>query len=214
EGSQLVSLLLETKPREHVVDFCAGAGGKTLHLAVLMENRGQIIACDVSKKRLDDLRTRLKRAGVDNVHPQLISDENDRCMKKYHGKMARVLIDAPCSGSGTLRRNPDMKWRPLNLESLIQRQQSILAAAAPLVKPGGRLVYATCSLLKEENEEVITDFLAKQTAFRLIPVAAILARLNINLGDHAEGTLLRLLPHHHATDGFFAAVLERQIGLS
>jgi 16S rRNA (cytosine967-C5)-methyltransferase len=207
EGSQLLSLLLEPKRGEMVMDFCAGAGGKTLHLAALMANTGSLYAMDVSAKRLERLKPRLKRAGVHNVRSIAISHERDPRVQRLSGKFDRVLVDAPCSGTGTLRRNPDIKWRPIDLDNLVAQQRAILAAAATLLKPGGRLVYATCSLLREENDEVVQDFLTMHTDFSPLPVTEILVRRQIPLA--METGSFRLLPHRHHTDGFFAQVLLR-----
>lgn len=208
EGSQLLGLLLEPKRGEMVVDFCAGAGGKTLLLGALMKNTGRLYAFDVSEKRLNNLKPRLARSGLSNVHPGRIEHERDLKVKRLAGKMDRVLVDAPCSGLGTLRRNPDLKWRQgeASVGELTTLQASILAAASALVKPGGRLVYATCSLLAEENEAVVQAFLAAHPNFALKPAGEILAHQGIAL----DGEMLQLWPHRHNTDGFFAAVMERQ----
>jgi 16S rRNA (cytosine967-C5)-methyltransferase len=207
-GSQLISLLVDAKPKQRIVDFCAGAGGKTLHLAAMMQNKGTVYAFDVAAKRLANLKQRLARAGVDNVRVQDIRDENDVHIKRQRNTMDAVLVDAPCSGSGTLRRNPDIKWRTLDMNALRDTQLRILKAAAALVKTGGRVVYATCSVLKDENESIVEAFLAEHPEFELKPVAPILAEQGIKL----EGVdqYLRLWPHVHNTDGFFAAVLERR----
>lgn len=208
EGSQLLGFLLEPKRGEMVVDFCAGAGGKTLLLGALMRNTGRLYAFDVSDKRLANLKPRLARSGLSNVHPARIEHERDQKIKRLAGKADRVLVDAPCSGLGTLRRNPDLKWRQSaeSVAELTRKQAAILEAAARLLRPGGRLVYATCSLLAEENEAVVTAFLATHPTFALIPAGTVLARAGIVL----PGDMLRLLPQRHHTDGFFAAVLERQ----
>lgn len=208
EGSQLLGLLLEPKRREMVVDFCAGAGGKTLELGALMANSGTLYAFDVVAKRLEKLKPRLARAGLDNVRTVVIAHERDDRVRRLAGKADRVLVDAPCSGTGTVRRNPDIKWRPLDLEAITTTQRNILAAAATLVKPGGRLVYATCSLLQEENEAIVEGFLAGHDEFTVVPVPEILERRHIPLP--LSGDMLRLYPHRHNTDGFFAAVLERR----
>ncbi len=209
EGSQLLAQILGAKRGEMVADFCAGAGGKTLALGAWMRNTGRLYAFDVSEKRLAKLKPRLARSGLSNVHPVLIAHENDAKVKRLAGKLDRVLIDAPCSGLGTLRRNPDMKWRlrEQDLEELNTKQRSILASAARLVKPGGRLVYATCSVLDEENQGVVNDFLSAHPEFRLRPMSEIVEeqKLALTMGDY-----LQLLPHRQQTDGFFAAVLERQ----
>ncbi len=207
EGSQLLGLLVEARRRETVVDYCAGAGGKTLQIAAQMANTGTVYAFDVAAHRLERIRPRLRRAGIDNVQPIAISGGSDARVRRLQGKADRVLVDAPCSGTGTLRRSPDIKWRPIDLEALAAQQRDILAAAATLVRPGGRLVYATCSLLREENADIVQGFLEAHAAFHPVPVAEVLARRQIALPDAADH--LRLWPHRHGTDGFFAAVLER-----
>lgn len=209
EGSQLLGHLLAPKRGEMVVDFCAGAGGKTLLLGALMRSTGRLYAFDVSEKRLAKLKPRLARSGLSNVHPAVIAHENDTHVKRLAGKCDRVLVDAPCSGLGTLRRNPDLKWRqtPQTVAELTAKQAAILAAAAKLLKPGGRLVYATCSLLPEENERIVDAFLAAHPGFARRTAAEILAAQGIRL--EMAGTDLQLLPHIHGTDGFYAAVLER-----
>ena len=208
EGSQLLGLLLEARRGEMVMDFCAGAGGKTLLIGAQMKNTGRLYACDVSDKRLANLKPRLARSGLSNVHPIRIEHERDTKLKRLTGKLDRVLVDAPCSGLGTLRRNPDLKWRQGEsaVAELMQKQSAILAAAAALVKPGGRLVYATCSLLTAENTGIVDGFLANHPQFALIPAGSLLARHGIAL----EGDMLQLLPQQHHTDGFFAAVLEKR----
>jgi 16S rRNA (cytosine967-C5)-methyltransferase len=220
EGSQLLSLLVEPKRHEMVVDFCAGAGGKTLHLAALMANSGSVYAFDISARRLDRLKPRLARAGLDNVRRVAIQNERDVRVQRLAGKIDRVLVDAPCSGTGTLRRNPDIKWRSIDVEKLVATQRAILASASTLLKPGGRLVYATCSLLRDENEAVVADFLATHPEFQPLSATGILARrqivlptaaANIALGnDILSGVALRLLPHRHHTDSFFALAMERR----
>jgi 16S rRNA (cytosine967-C5)-methyltransferase len=193
-----------------VVDFCAGAGGKTLQMGAAMDSTGRLYAFDVSDKRLANLGPRLKRSGLSNVFPQRISGENDAKVKRLRGKIDRVLVDAPCTGLGTLRRNPDLKFRQTaeSVAELNAKQTAILDAAASLVKPGGRLVYGTCSLLTEENEEVVAGFLASHPDFRVVNAAEVLERQGVKVPD-AGGEYLKLLPHKHDTDGFFAAVLER-----
>lgn len=208
EGSQLLGHLLAPKRGEMVVDFCAGAGGKTLLLGALMRSAGRLYAFDVAEKRLARLRPRVARAGLSNVHPVAISGDHDVRIKRLAGKIDRVLVDAPCSGLGTLRRNPDLKWRQSEegVAELARKQRDILGAAARLLKPGGRLVYATCSILPEENEQVVADFLAAHPQFRLLHAGELLAKQNIALD---MGEALRLLPHVHDTDGFYAVVMER-----
>jgi 16S rRNA (cytosine967-C5)-methyltransferase len=194
-----------------VVDFCAGAGGKTLQLGAMMRSTGRLYAFDVADKRLAKLKPRMARAGLSNVHPVLIAHEADAKVKRLAGKADRVLVDAPCSGLGTLRRNPDLKWRqsPAGVEEMVAKQSAILAAAARLVRPGGRLVYATCSLLAEENDGIVDAFLAAHTEFRALSAQEVLAAQGVTL---ETGKRLRLLPHVHDTDGFFAAVMERAQG--
>lgn len=212
EGSQLVCLLLEAKRREMVVDFCAGAGGKTLQLGALMANTGTVYAFDVSQKRLDGLKPRLKRAGLDVVRMVTIAHERDARVQRLRGKIDRVLVDAPCTGSGTLRRNPDIKWRPVDLAEITATQQRILAAAASLVKPGGRLVYVTCSLLQEENQDIVRDFLQHHPEFHALSAPDILARQRISIENASDNDgALRLYPHRHGTDGFYAMALERAV---
>ncbi|MCB1909781.1 MAG: RsmB/NOP family class I SAM-dependent RNA methyltransferase [Rhodocyclaceae bacterium] len=208
EGSQLLAMLVAPRRGELVVDFCAGAGGKTLHLGALMKNTGRLYAYDVSDRRLARLKPRLARAGLSNVHPLVISGENDARVKRLSGKADRVLVDAPCSGLGTLRRNPDLKWRhnPQSIAELATKQAAILAAAARLPKPGGRLVYATCSLLREENDGIVDAFLADHPGYRELRSEDLLGAQGVNLSC---GERLRLQPDRHDCDGFFAAVMER-----
>jgi len=210
EGSQLLGHLLAPKRGEMVVDFCAGAGGKTLLLGALMRSSGRLYAFDVSEKRLAKLKPRLARSGLSNVHPAVIAHENDTHVKRLAGKCDRVLVDAPCSGLGTLRRNPDLKWRqtPQSVSELTAKQAAILAAAARLLKPGGRLVYATCSPLPEENAGIVAAFLVAHPEFVRRPAREVLAAQGIRID--LPGDDLQLLPHIHGTDGFYAAVLERQ----
>lgn len=209
EGSQLLAQIVGAKRGEMVADFCAGAGGKTLALGAAMRNTGRLYAFDVSEKRLAKLKPRLARSGLSNVHPVVIAHENDAKVKRLVAKIDRVLVDAPCSGLGTLRRNPDMKWRqtPESVVELNVKQTAILSSAARLVKPGGRLVYATCSLLDEENEAIATQFLSTHPDFALVPMKDVLAeqKVALDMNDY-----LKLYPHIHQTDGFFAAVFERR----
>jgi 16S rRNA (cytosine967-C5)-methyltransferase len=209
EGSQLLGMLVEPKRSDLVVDFCAGAGGKTLQLGAAMGSRGRLYAFDVSDKRLANLTLRLRRSGLSNVHPSRIAAENDTKVKRLRGKADRVLVDSPCTGLGTLRRNPDLKSRQTEagLAELNAKQFAILEAAAGLVKPGGRLVYGTCSLLEEENEAIVERFLAAHPDFTIIPCAEVLARQQVTIPGCDR--YLQLLPHIHETDGFFAAVMQR-----
>ena len=208
EGSQLLAHLVAAKRGMMVADFCAGAGGKTLAIGALMRNTGRLYAFDVSEKRLNNLGQRLKRSGLSNLHAQLIASETDQKLKRLNNKFERVLVDAPCTGLGTLRRNPDLKWRqtPEDLAELTIKQASILARAAKLVKTGGRLIYSTCSLLSDENEQITEQFLNMHPDFKLLNAAEILSQQQILLDT---GKYLKLLPHLHKTDGFFAAVFEK-----
>jgi 16S rRNA (cytosine967-C5)-methyltransferase len=212
EGSQLLALLTDAKRGEMVVDFCAGAGGKTLALGAAMKNTGRLYAFDVSGHRLDALKPRLARSGLSNVYPVQIAHERDERIKRLAGKIDRVLVDAPCSGLGTLRRNPDLKWRqsPQAVEALTVKQAAILAGAARLLKPGGRLVYATCSLLQTENEQVCQSFAAAHASFRTIDAGQALAGLGVTDATKiAPAGNLRLWPHLHSTDGFFASIWQK-----
>ena len=218
EGSQLLALLLDAKRGEMVVDFCAGAGGKTLAIGATMRNTGRLYAFDTSAHRLDALKPRLARSGLSNVHPAAIAHERDERIKRLAGKIDRVLVDAPCTGLGTLRRHPDLKRRqsPATVADYAQRQAAILLGAARLVKPGGRLVYATCSLLPDENEVVAQAFSAALPGFEPQEVGALLAGLKVAdaaqlcAGGEEGSRYLRLWPQRHATDGFFAAVWQRR----
>ncbi len=214
EGSQLLALLTDAKRGEMVVDFCAGAGGKTLALGAAMRNTGRLYAFDVSGHRLEALKPRLARSGLSNVYPAQIAHERDERIKRLAGKIDRVLVDAPCSGLGTLRRNPDLKWRqsPKAVQELQAKQQAILAGAARLLKPGGRLVYATCSLLEAENEAVVTAFQEAQgNAFERLPMAPLLEGLKVErAAEIVTADALRLWPHRHGSDGFFAAVWQKR----
>ncbi len=217
EGSQLLALVLGARRGEMVVDFCAGAGGKTLALGAAMRNTGRLYALDTSGHRLAALTPRLARSGLSNVYPIQIAHERDERIQRLAGKIDRVLVDAPCSGLGTLRRNPDLKWRhsPKEVQALAARQCDILAAAARLLKPGGRLVYATCSLLVAENEAVATEFdtrLVAGAGQRFEPLHAATALEAAAVGqaaDLVDGRWLRLWPHRHGCDGFFAAAWQR-----
>lgn len=209
EGSQLVAMLVDAKPGERVVDFCAGAGGKTLAVAAQMNNKGHVVACDVMEGRLKRGAERFRRAGLHNIETRLLASETDRWVKRHKGGFDRVLVDAPCSGTGTWRRNPDARWRAQEeqgLDNLVSLQARILASAARLVKPGGRLVYATCSMLPEENEEQVAAFLAAHPAFRAVPLQEAAPQLT----SLSHSDYLSLTPARHDTDGFFAAVMQRE----
>ena len=214
EGSQLLALITDARRGQMVVDFCAGAGGKTLALGAAMRNTGRLYAFDVSAHRLDNLKPRLARSKLSNVHPAAIAHERDERIKRLAGKIDRVIVDAPCSGLGTLRRNPDLKWRqsPQAVMELTAKQAAILESAARLLKAGGRLVYATCSLLHSENEDIAAAFTASHPGFRRLSVRELLESAKVpeaaSLCNEA-GTDLRLWPHRHATDGFYAAAWEK-----
>ena len=214
EGSQLLALLAGAKRGEMVMDFCAGAGGKTLALGAEMRNTGRLYAFDTSGHRLASLKPRLARSGLSNVFPAQIAHERDDRVKRLAGKLDRVLVDSPCSGLGTLRRNPDLKWRqsPKAVEELRVKQALILESASRLVKPGGRLVYATCSLLDVENEDIAQAFTAaREGDFKVLPAEEALTRAHVEQAQTlVRGDYLRLWPHRHGTDGFFAAVWERR----
>ena len=220
EGSQLLALLLDARRGEMVVDFCAGAGGKTLAIGASMRNTGRLYAFDVSAHRLENLKPRLARSGLSNVHPAAIAHERDERIKRLAGKIDRMLVDAPCSGLGTLRRNPALKWRqdPDTVREFALKQTAILASAARLLKPGGRLVYATCSVLPMENEVIADAFGVANPAFRPLNVAELLTQLKVpdaaTLCSPASGAVeagryLRMWPDLHGTDGFFAAVWQK-----
>lgn len=206
EAAQIVAMLAGEKAGSWVVDFCAGGGGKTLALAALMKNKGRLEALDINEHRLEEVRPRLIRAGVHNCRATLLKNENDNWVKRHAGQIDTVLVDAPCSGSGTWRRNPDAKWRltPTRLQELTEIQSSILASAAHLVKPGGRMIYATCSLLKAENDDRVTDFLTHHPDFTLQLVEQAWT------GSPFKGESLHLSPAKEGCDGFFAAVFQRR----
>jgi 16S rRNA (cytosine967-C5)-methyltransferase len=218
EGSQLLSMLLDAKRGEMVTDFCAGAGGKTLAIGASMRSTGRLYAFDTSAHRLDAFKSRLKRSGLSNVHPAAIAHERDDRVKRLTGKMDRVLVDAPCTGLGTLRRNPDLKWRQnmQAVEEMAVKQAAILQSASRMVKSGGRIVYATCSVLPQENEAIAEAFSATNPDFVSLSVGEVLTELKVEAaaslcsgGDNSQ-LYLRLWPHRHATDGFFAAVWQKK----
>jgi 16S rRNA (cytosine967-C5)-methyltransferase len=214
EGSQLLALLTGAGRGDMVVDFCAGAGGKTLALGSMMRNTGRLYAFDTSDHRLSALKPRLARSGLSNVHPVRIAHERDERIRRLEGKIDRVLVDAPCSGLGTLRRNPDLKWRqsPASVQELCLLQSRILASAARLLRPGGRLVYGTCSFLRSENEDIAQAFSqAHAGLFDSLSVADVLAGARVTAAQSlVSGPFLRTWPHLHGTDGFFAAVWQRR----
>ncbi len=217
EGSQLLAMLLDAKRGEMVVDFCAGAGGKTLAIGASMRSTGRLYAFDTSAHRLDSFKSRQARSGLSNVHPAVIAHERDDRVKRLSGKIDRVLVDAPCTGMGTLRRNPDLKWRQ-NLqavEELAVKQAAILQSAARLLKSGGRLVYATCSVLPQENEAIAQAFSDANPEFLPMDAGEVLSGLKVDgaaglcSGGESGQRYLRLWPHRHQTDGFFAAVWQK-----
>ncbi len=208
EGSQLVADAVAPPPKGRVADVCAGAGGKTLALAALMGGQGRILALDSNGKKLEELRRRARRAGLSNVVARQVAGlqlpEEART-----GGWDRVLVDAPCSGLGTLRRNPEARWRlqPKSVEVFPALQLGLMVTYAPMVSVGGRLIYGTCTVLRDENEQVIEKFLAERSDFTVVPLKEIWGKERAEpLGD---GNFLRLAPHQHDTDGFFAAVLRR-----
>jgi 16S rRNA (cytosine967-C5)-methyltransferase len=215
QGSQIAALLVDARPGHEVLDLCAGAGGKTLALAATMRGEGRIIAHDADKTRLRPIFERLQRSGAKNI--EVLGAAEARSLSGMTARFDRVVIDAPCTGSGTWRRRPDAKWRlkPRNLEQRVKEQREVLAQAAPLVKPGGRLVYITCSLLPAENAEQLMSFLAAHPDFTLLPYGEVWRETLIApppaSADGRTDTLL-LTPAQHGTDGFFVAILARNAG--
>ncbi len=214
EGSQILAQLCGAEPGMNVVDFCAGAGGKTLALAASMVEgghlQGRLVACDISEQRLKRMEPRLKRAGVAGVRTQVISAKSDEWVRHNEQRWDRVLADVPCTGTGAWRRDPDAKWRfaPTDLDDIIETQQSVLKQAGSMVKPGGRLIYATCSLLQEENEQQLARFFETSDQFRALSIDEVWAE-TVGGPTPPSGPCLRLSPASTGTDGFFAAVLER-----
>lgn len=209
EGSQIVSLLVKAKPGQKVIDFCAGAGGKTLAIAATMQNKGRILAWDTSAGRLSQMGKRLARAGVSNVQTHVLRDESDPYLKRHLSSADWVVVDAPCSGSGTWRRNPDLKWRFTleDLQEIKAVQGRILQNAARLVKPGGRMVYITCSVFPDENFWQVKQFLGGNPNFRVEAPDKLWN--NQLLARDGIDSSIALSPHKDGTDGFFATVLLR-----
>jgi 16S rRNA (cytosine967-C5)-methyltransferase len=207
EGSQLLAMLVDPKPKSKVLDACAGAGGKALAMASIMNNRGEIFAFDIHSFRLDELKKRIRRSGVDSIRTKTIRE--NEVEEGFIGAADFVLVDAPCTGTGTIRRNPGMKWSVTQqmVKELREKQLSILSFNSQYVNVGGRLVYATCSLIKDENENVVEQFLSKEKNFELINPSSILERYN--LAGMTDSKYFQLLPHRFNTDGFFAAVMKR-----
>ena len=234
EGSQLIALLCDVQPGQQVMDLCAGAGGKTLALAMQMDNKGRLVACDLSEGRLRRSKERFKRAGVQNTETRALDGEGNKWLKRQMSKFDRVLVDAPCTGTGTWRRNPDLRWRSPNLGELIRIQASLLESAAKLVKPGGKLIYGTCSFLDQENKNQIEQFLANHSDFTISPINEILPAttfahlsqaqpqagdpVKLNPQPDPRNTdeddfmlqFMELTPARHNTDGFFAAILQKR----
>jgi 16S rRNA (cytosine967-C5)-methyltransferase len=210
EGSQLIAALVAARPGMRVADYCAGAAGKTLAMAADMENKGRITACDVSAPRLEGALKRLRRAGVHNAETHLLTP-GDRWAKRRAASFERVLVDAPCTGTGTWRRNPDARTRTgeTDLHELLTKQGEILDTSAQLVRPGGRLIYATCSLLPEEDELQVEAFLERHPGFRPVPLERVWTEAGLAGEPPCPGPWMALSPARHGTDGFFAAVLER-----
>ena len=210
EGSQLVAMLVDARPGARVVDFCAGAGGKTLAIAAQMNNKGRIVACDVSEGRLKRGAERFRRAGVHNAETRLLASETDKWVKRHKGGFDRVLVDAPCTGTGTWRRRPDAKWR-LDEEALAARtaeQDAVLAEASKLVRPGGRLIYVTCSLFAAENRDRISEFLNRHAGFALGQADESFSHVcNSAQCDTGDNSMVTLTPKRTGTDGFFVAAL-------
>jgi 16S rRNA (cytosine967-C5)-methyltransferase len=210
EGSQIISLLIDPQPGDFVIDACAGGGGKTLALASLMSNRGRIIALDVDEQRLKKLQRRAERAGAQNVEVHLAGKGSNGWEADHLEKADAILIDAPCSGLGTLRRNPGNKWRvsPAFVDQVSLQQQRLLEQWSSHVKSGGRLVYATCTFTRKENEGVVEGFLSRHDDFQLDSPSAVLSKLRLE--GLSQNGFLYLYPHRHGTDGFFAAVMRRE----
>jgi 16S rRNA (cytosine967-C5)-methyltransferase len=208
EGSQLVAEAVAPPPRGRVVDACAGAGGKTLALAALLDGQGSILALDSNGKKLEELRRRARRAGLSNVAAREVRGSEWPSEARLGG-WDRVLVDAPCSGMGTLRRNPEARWRldGKTVDGFPAQQLSLMVTYAPLVAPGGRLIYATCTVTRQENEGVVERFLAERPDFVLMPLKDIWGKARA--GRVGDGSFLKVFPHRHGTDGFFAAVLRR-----
>ena len=211
EGSQLAAILADARPGMRVVDFCAGAGGKTLALAASMGNRGHLVACDISSRRLERATERVRRAGASIVQRKTLATARDPWVKHHAASFDRVLVDAPCTGTGTWRRNPDAKWRlkPEDLAELTALQADILDSACRLVRKGGRLIYVTCSLLRDEDEAQVERFLAAHADFTLVPISRVW-RETLDSACPSRADMLRLSPARHGTDGFFVAVMERR----
>lgn len=211
EGSQLIGLLCDARPGHAVLDICAGAGGKTLVLGSTMENKGRLFACDVHEHRLSKAKLRLRRAGVSNHEIKVLDENANQWFRRQAGRFDRVLVDAPCSGSGTWRRNPDLKTRfsEEDLEELLQKQSEILETASPLLKSGGILIYATCSLYRDENEMQVEAFLGNHPDFELLPIQEVWESC-VGGSCPVSEPMLRLSPYKNHSDGFFTALLRKK----
>jgi 16S rRNA (cytosine967-C5)-methyltransferase len=208
EGSQLLPMLIDPKPTAKLLDACAGAGGKSLGFAALMKNRGEIFATDTNGYRIKELKKRSRRAGAFNIRPVEVDALAD-LTEKYSGYFDVVFVDAPCSGLGTIRRNPGLKWTVTEetVAEIAEKQSSILRQCVPLVKPGGRLVYATCTLIRRENEDIVDRFIEENPTFQLVKPELLLGKLGID--SKASENYVKLFPHIHGTDGFFCAIMEK-----
>jgi 16S rRNA (cytosine967-C5)-methyltransferase len=211
-----VAELVAPPPRGRAIDYCAGAGGKTLALAALLGGRGRVVACDVDARKLVELRRRARRAGASNVQtielPGDLAAAAPPALAAIEGGSDRVLVDAPCSGIGALRRNPEARWRlvPADLERMPALQLAIARRALDLVEPGGRLIYATCTLLAAENQSVVERLVSERAGLEIVPIKDVWGSARAAPISDTSGRFLELLPHQHGTDGFFAAVLRRR----
>lgn len=205
EGSQILAILADAKPKQKVLDMCCGAGGKLLAMANTMEHKGSLVGTDINERRLMETKKRLKRAGISNAMLKVLSSENDKYLKRQAERFDTIFVDAPCSGTGTWRRNPDSKWNlePEFVEGLTKTQASILNSASKLVKSGGTIAYATCSVLRKENHDQIEKFLAEHDNFELVDISAINPKLT-------DQKMLQMTPAQHNCDGFFIALLKRK----
>lgn len=215
EASQLVAELCAPPPGSLFVDACAGAGGKTLAIGAMLGNRGRILALDIDERKLSELKQRARRAGLTNIETRCLDEDGLLHMvpERLVGSGAqRVLVDAPCSGLGVLRRNPEARWRlsKTDIDEITVKQKRILAASARLVAPHGRLIYATCTILRRENDDIVDDFLRSHPDFVSVPAKEILG--SARASQFGDGERLRIYPTEHGPDGFFAAVLRRKLG--
>ena len=212
EGAQIVALLCDARPGMAVADLCAGAGGKTLALAAAMANHGRLVALDIDADRLARGQPRFHRAGVDSVEPHGLTGADDPWLADNAGAFDRVLVDAPCSGSGAWRRQPEARWRlrPDDLDHYRGLQRQVLVMGAGLVKPGGRLIYATCSLLPCENRDQASWFDVGHRDFDPVAIDSLWGPVGLGGACPADGAYLHLTPARHGTDGFFVSVWQRR----